>query len=526
MTGSPRIVFLSYAKEDRRRILNIYRRLREAGLNPWMDHPPKPWQHFGLRPGQDWDAEIRRKMDEAAVLLLFLSKRSVAKEGYIQREFRLALRRAAECPSGRITVVPILLECCDVPDLTIDAVSLRSIHWHPQYRSSLRELVQLVLDILTPASLAEGTAMPTSSPASELSEFKQFFRIVSSIEVAEEQGRRSGPPISQLMLDAFAAVQARDFPKMEDVIWGVPWYSRVTINLPQVTDALLSIHDPEVATAAALVLAGTLQGSMRDSMQLSRSERIQLKGWLDHNVPEVAAAGAVTLCLQVRKSRAAISYLREYCTNPGRLPHAHMLFRPLVRRSDVVGRLAALAPVFVWETFGHNRHLAGMELCHVAFESSEADLCRLLKSHDWRIREIAAAIWAGDRRVPTEQKLCLLSDREPRVRFRALEGLLHTADDVNVLIECLIKDPFAQNESRIFAVHRSGSRSGAFALLKDRSGPPPSSPTFSGGGLGSSFSEAVDLAHLSLHGLIRLGEGCSGKLPEWIPAWASRSVVS
>ena len=47
------IVFLSYAKEDRRRVLNVYRALREAGLRPWMDAPPKPWHREGIHERED-----------------------------------------------------------------------------------------------------------------------------------------------------------------------------------------------------------------------------------------------------------------------------------------------------------------------------------------------------------------------------------------------------------------------------------------------------------------------------------------
>jgi len=79
-------IFLSYAKEDQRRVQNIYRHLRQAGLNPWMDHPPHPWSRDGLIPGQEWDTEIRRKLNEAALVLLFLSRISLAKRGYVQRE--------------------------------------------------------------------------------------------------------------------------------------------------------------------------------------------------------------------------------------------------------------------------------------------------------------------------------------------------------------------------------------------------------------------------------------------------------
>src|SRR4030095_15133901 len=61
-----------------------YYRLLDAGFDVWMDK-------INLLPGQRWQQEIPQAIRHSDFILIFFSKRSVAKRGYIQREFRLAL---------------------------------------------------------------------------------------------------------------------------------------------------------------------------------------------------------------------------------------------------------------------------------------------------------------------------------------------------------------------------------------------------------------------------------------------------
>ena len=45
--------FLSYAREDEMQVRDVYRRLRDAGFEVWMDK-------INLLPGQRWQQEIPR----------------------------------------------------------------------------------------------------------------------------------------------------------------------------------------------------------------------------------------------------------------------------------------------------------------------------------------------------------------------------------------------------------------------------------------------------------------------------------
>jgi len=152
------LIFLSYANEDKMRVERIYLALKEAGLNPWMDKPPKGYEASGLSPGDLWDTVLRQKIREAEVLLLFLSKGSVEKRGYVQREYRLAVDQMMDRPTGAVSVIPVLLERCEVPDIRVDTASLTQLQWFALYESDVSTLVTHLRAILMPKSSLGGVS--------------------------------------------------------------------------------------------------------------------------------------------------------------------------------------------------------------------------------------------------------------------------------------------------------------------------------------------------------------------------------
>jgi hypothetical protein len=89
-------------------VRDLYRRLKGEGFSPWLDE-------VELLPGQDWRDEIPKAVYRSDVVIVCLSRGSVNKEGYVQREIRVAIDAADEKPEGTIFVVPLKLEECEVP---------------------------------------------------------------------------------------------------------------------------------------------------------------------------------------------------------------------------------------------------------------------------------------------------------------------------------------------------------------------------------------------------------------------------
>lgn len=102
-------IFLCHAFEDKPQVRRLYERLSElANVSVWLDET-------NLLPGQDWEQEIKTAIRGSNVVVVCLSRNSVRKEGYVQKEMREALEMAKEKPEGAIFLVPARLDDCDVP---------------------------------------------------------------------------------------------------------------------------------------------------------------------------------------------------------------------------------------------------------------------------------------------------------------------------------------------------------------------------------------------------------------------------
>jgi hypothetical protein len=106
---SPPQMFLSYAKEDRDRVERIYHQLRRDRLNPWMDR-------HQLEAGYDWDYVIRATIRKCRIFAVFLSRHSVSKRGYVQREIKEALDVVELLPDNTVFIIPVRLEDCELPE--------------------------------------------------------------------------------------------------------------------------------------------------------------------------------------------------------------------------------------------------------------------------------------------------------------------------------------------------------------------------------------------------------------------------
>ena len=105
----PLNVFLCHSSGDKPTVRELYQRLDAEGwIDAWLDTEK-------LYPGHDWNFEIEQAVEAADVILVCLSKSSVTKEGYVQRELRIVLDLAGYKPEGTLFVIPVRLEDCDPP---------------------------------------------------------------------------------------------------------------------------------------------------------------------------------------------------------------------------------------------------------------------------------------------------------------------------------------------------------------------------------------------------------------------------
>ncbi|HNM38088.1 MAG TPA: toll/interleukin-1 receptor domain-containing protein, partial [Anaerolineales bacterium] len=95
-TNRPLRVFLCHSSADKPAVRELYQKLRaEPWISPWLDEED-------IFPGMDWNLEIQKAIRETDAILVCLSKSSITKEGYVQREIKTALDYADEKPDGTV----------------------------------------------------------------------------------------------------------------------------------------------------------------------------------------------------------------------------------------------------------------------------------------------------------------------------------------------------------------------------------------------------------------------------------------
>lgn len=111
MGWRPLKVFLCHSSGDKPAVRGLYDRLRSAAdyISPWLDEED-------LLPGQRWEDEIPAAVRSSDVVLVCLSRESINKSGYVQKEIKDALDVADRQPEGTIFLIPAKLEECQIPN--------------------------------------------------------------------------------------------------------------------------------------------------------------------------------------------------------------------------------------------------------------------------------------------------------------------------------------------------------------------------------------------------------------------------
>lgn len=103
------LVFISYASPDKEQVSPYYDALKDTSYELWMDEKK-------LVAGQDWNFEIKKNFSKAQIIILFISKNSTLKRGYVQRELKMALVNLEEKLRDDIYLIPVILDETSIPD--------------------------------------------------------------------------------------------------------------------------------------------------------------------------------------------------------------------------------------------------------------------------------------------------------------------------------------------------------------------------------------------------------------------------
>jgi outer membrane protein assembly factor BamB len=119
--------FICSAKEDHAFACEIFASLRKNGIHPWMGRPPEPFVLEGILPGQDSALQIERQLNGADGVVVILSPASIAQQGFVQAEFRMALHAAGR--RRGFPMVAVLHTACELPAFSTGGVALNTLEW-------------------------------------------------------------------------------------------------------------------------------------------------------------------------------------------------------------------------------------------------------------------------------------------------------------------------------------------------------------------------------------------------------------
>lgn len=112
------VVFLAHASEDKKFVKSLYSRLKSEGFDPWMDEE-------NIMPGEKWEDKIREAIKKSRIFLACISKNSISKDGYVQKELRMALSELEQKPPGYIYFIPGIIDDSEIPDISVNTVSIK-----------------------------------------------------------------------------------------------------------------------------------------------------------------------------------------------------------------------------------------------------------------------------------------------------------------------------------------------------------------------------------------------------------------
>jgi tetratricopeptide (TPR) repeat protein len=142
-SGSPKAVFLSYAREDAASAQRIAEALRSNGVEVWFDQNE-------LRGGDAWDAKIRKQIDACTLIIPIISHHTEDRsKGYFRLEWKLAVEQTHLLMEGVPFLVPVVVD--DTPDSTSAVpAEFRRVQWTrlpgalptPQFVEQIKRLLQ------------------------------------------------------------------------------------------------------------------------------------------------------------------------------------------------------------------------------------------------------------------------------------------------------------------------------------------------------------------------------------------------
>ena len=149
------LVFISYAREDQSWAERLYMDLRKLEINAWLDIRC-------LSAGANWKFEIKKAIRNSRHFILLLSKNSITKRGFVQKEIKEALDVLQEFPMGAIYLIPARLDKTEPVDE--DLHELNWVDLTPDYHDGLARIVSSLASLKPSPIIVAGSTNTRTAP--------------------------------------------------------------------------------------------------------------------------------------------------------------------------------------------------------------------------------------------------------------------------------------------------------------------------------------------------------------------------
>jgi len=209
-------VFVSYVREDDKRVGQICDALESAGIKIWRDRTQ-------LTPGQRWRTSIRRAIESGNFFLACFSSAYYERNStYMNEELNQAIEVMRQINTDRVWFIPVLLDDCSVPDWEIRSGErlphLQHVRFHEDPDGAIRAIIQTITgaEATTVSLAASATASPGAhvddrrkavgtdeeSVSAELRSLKTTVEELASRLIPGTASQNIGPADAQRLLEA------------------------------------------------------------------------------------------------------------------------------------------------------------------------------------------------------------------------------------------------------------------------------------------------------------------------------------
>ncbi|MGD9725838.1 MAG: toll/interleukin-1 receptor domain-containing protein [Nitrospiraceae bacterium] len=264
-------VFLSHNSKDKPWVRELAKRLTQDGVVVWLDEAE-------LNIGESLIDKISAAIDQMKFVAAVISAHSV-QSAWVQKELSLAMSK--EIKGRRVTVLPLLIEHCELPAVLRDklyADFTNPLNFDTEYRKLLRAIDVHNTDEATVAS--SSTASPTAARVPQ--EQPPGLRIVGVAKEKTRQDRQySGLQDYFLQLSAWPPpgwedyfLEARRFPRHS--MWRDAWVEGDCVVIKCALDELGRYHlddlKQDVETANANLVRANAAAEQRRQREAERIE--------------------------------------------------------------------------------------------------------------------------------------------------------------------------------------------------------------------------------------------------------------